>query len=999
MPVAVFFVGLFGFLLASFPGRNNDLWEHLAKGRDLLSQPSAIGATWLFDLAAYAVYSSFGGATLALVKAILCGAIAGIIFKMSRMHGGWRLPLASSGLAALAMGTRLFIQPATLSVLFLAIAFWFLQREAHHSEGKSTWWPGWRLVVLFAIWCNIDGRFVIGLAVVALTWFGRLLDSPPAGGFWRGLCRRVASLAILAFAACLSPSHVKGFQVPPELHSAITAILTNESSTVSAVNSPFAWTYLANFRDSPAALAYFPLLALGLLSFLLNRKGWRWAWFLPWLGLGIASSIQVRLAPFFAIVAGPVTAWNLVQFFTNRGALESARPRVQYAVRALIGILAMAFLACAWPGWLQGPPFEPRRWAVEQPIALQQAADFLQKTHANHLWQTESRTLHISSDTASAFAWFCPDDRRLRDDSVVAMLLNADESEPARQRLRTLGVSRVVVSAADPGTSRMMLERLLADPEEWPMLHLTGGVVVFAWRDPAEGRFKNPYEGWEVDFTRLAFRPDRAEVAPSFRPAKERRWWDAFWKPAAPPRPPARDEAMVLFKKSQAMIPSAPFRHLAVWEPGQVGGLVGAASGWIAPAALLDAKLRLDFVSPPIPDSATPNAPLPPITQLTMALQQRFASTRGFTPAGILYSSLRASRRALAESPTDANAYLLLGQTYAALIRSTAEQNWAARLPQLMRLRQLQASAALNRAVALNPNLAEGHIELARLYLTLNYLDLAAVHLRAYRDISVHWGGPRKGDPRADALLKELDRLTEAVDFQMREFVKESAHASVGDRAAMAARRGLAGEARDLLLKSDVSAFGAPGMELELNLLLRTGRPNDVMEWMTPELRGSLGDFAFFWLRAQAYIALGDYDAADFELGEIADPGIQLPSPTQLATEIAGVVGKTLLDARPGTAYVQQIAIRAMSELDFRSRILQTGQRLGRLTDVMVLRGLVALEAGMIDRARSAFRAALSYSPNRWGGGQLEFNGRWVAWECLSLIESADPKPARALDP
>jgi hypothetical protein len=34
------------------------------------------------------------------------------------------------------------------------------------------------------------------------------------------------------------------------------------------------------------------------------------------------------------------------------------------------------------------------------------------------------------------------------------------------------------------------------------------------------------------------------------------------------------------------------------------------------------------------------------------------------------------------------------------------------------------------------------------------------------------------------------------------------------------------------------------------------------------------------------------------------------------------------------------------------------------------------------------------YSPNRWGGGQLEFNGRWVAWACLDLIAGADaPRP------
>jgi len=120
--------------------------------------------------------------------------------------------------------------------------------------------------------------------------------------------------------------------------------------------------------------------------------------------------------------------------------------------------------------------------------------------------------------------------------------------------------------------------------------------------------------------------------------------------------------------------------------------------------------------------------------------------------------------------------------------------------------------------------------------LTINYLDLAAVHLRAYRDTPARLGGPKKGDRRAEQILAELDRLTEAVDTQSRELVRESARSSVGDRADMAVQRGLAGEARELLLRSDVSAFGKPGMELELDLLLRTGRPEECMRSATAGL-------------------------------------------------------------------------------------------------------------------------------------------------------------------
>ena len=46
--------------------------------------------------------------------------------------------------------------------------------------------------------------------------------------------------------------------------------------------------------------------------------------------------------------------------------------------------------------------------------------------------------------------------------------------------LRALGVNRVVIHAADAGSDEV-LKRLLADPGEWPILHLNGGLVVFGW--------------------------------------------------------------------------------------------------------------------------------------------------------------------------------------------------------------------------------------------------------------------------------------------------------------------------------------------------------------------------------------------------------------------------------------------------------------------------------------------------------------------------------------
>src|SRR5260221_14796833 len=75
--VAGVFIVLFGFLLASSPARNPDLWGYLAAGRDLsqgrapLSPELAAAPGWLFDLACYAIHAVGGGAGLVLAKAAL----------------------------------------------------------------------------------------------------------------------------------------------------------------------------------------------------------------------------------------------------------------------------------------------------------------------------------------------------------------------------------------------------------------------------------------------------------------------------------------------------------------------------------------------------------------------------------------------------------------------------------------------------------------------------------------------------------------------------------------------------------------------------------------------------------------------------------------------------------------------------------------------------------------------------------------------------------------
>jgi hypothetical protein len=271
---------------------------------------------------------------------------------------------------------------------------------------------------------------------------------------------------------------------------------------------------------------------------------------------------------------------------------------------------------------------------------------------------------------------------------------------------------------------------------------------------------------------------------------------------------------------------------------------------------------------------------------------------------------------------------------------------------------------------------------LGRLYQRVGYLDLALVELRAYRATAGRAGADDSREAVPDA---ELDALARVVDRQQSEFAAESSRTRVADRARSAAQRGLAGEARKILLTSDVSAFSSEGAELELELLLRTGRAEDVRDWSgAGGLKEALGTDTYHWLRTQALAALGEYAAADDELTEAA--GEEGPAPGPAVAVFAALAGRALLDEQPGGFGPPAVFSRAYGRMAFWSGVGQAVARLAERADAATLRGLLALEAGDVERAQAAFRAALACSPDVPEGGGLDFKGRPVAREALGLL-------------
>jgi len=960
----VLFVAVFAFLLASFPARNSDLWLHLSSGRQLAQDPvQAIShimsdqssQTWLFDVVCYGLYSLAGGPVLVFSKALLVVWLGLVLLRLGPKDPATLIPVVCTCMTLVAMSTRLLLQPATASYLMLALTLCFL-RPCDRTSRPSLW-PSWQLVILFVVWSNVDRRVLLGLGTVALVWLGEALD----GTGVRGFIRRAFSLVVLTAACLLNPAHLSVFALPPEL-----AWLGSADSSALPVAwrqaaSPLQFPYLSNFGPTPAGLAYFLLLGLGLVTFFVNSPSWRWQRFLPWLGLALVSAFQVRSVPFFAVLAGPVLAWNLQEILAQRTQPQlDGFVRRQVLWRRLTVILGAGCLLAAWPGWLQAPPFEPRRWAVEVPASVEGGAAVTRRWHQEGRLGPEAHGLHLSQETAQAFSWFCPEQKIAADDGLTSAILNDHgATQTWAERLRSARVNHLIVYGPDGSRLFTGLGRLLADPEQWPLLYLEGNLAVFGWRDPARAGAKDPFDGWQLDLDRLAFRPAADKKAPpaNGREPQPRFWWDAFWK-LAPQRSVHRDEATLHLLHAEVLRRTAPRRHQVSWAAGQVAALVAAAVGWSGPSGLMEVQPRLGLFHALIHPETLTTGNMPAVARFVLTCQHMYVLQRDDMSPALLYLAVRAARRALAINPDDARANLVLGESYLRLLHSTRERAWGAQLKQWMQLRQVQASAALNQAVSIQPDLAQAHLNLGRLYQEMGYLDLALKHLEDHHKL-VREASPLPGigteqlNEQEAQLAKDTGRLAQVVEYQQKKYAAEAPRLRVLDRALLAVRLGLGGKARDLLLASDIAMFGRQGMALELELLLKTGRVHEVLEWMKPEQKALLGAPLYHWLRCQALACSADYVQARRELAQL----VLALRGMHVREQMALLVGQAVLDEQPGAESVLRLCWQALRQTDMRKRLAGMVGNLNEEANATLFLGLLALEEGETNEAVAAFRS------------------------------------------
>ncbi|MFL5330810.1 MAG: hypothetical protein ACJ8C4_18075 [Gemmataceae bacterium] len=838
---------LCGLVLAGLLGaaiiRNSDIWLHLATGRTIAQGNYKFGVdpfsftttgrtwinhSWLFDLSVFTIYRAADGLGLAILHMALAVAVFLVLITIRKTGSGLALPAIGAALALLAANTRLSrLEPATFSYLFLALIIALLV----HCPRRLPLWIG----LLCAVWVNFDGWFILGPLTVALWVIGQLVQPHENGPRPKFL---FATLAAAVIGGLVNPHHVFAYMLPDEL---APALFSESVRTNSYFRSALYFHGGLGRHDlMPApAIAYYVLLVVGFLSFLVNVRALVWSRAIIWLALGAFSLLRWRCIPFFVIATTPFIVLNFQEVFGRLNKIEAAR-MLGLAMRGLAA-LGLAFLAfAAWPGWLGPDPTRPERAArVQLTLAVDPAHEAIAKQVQQ--WITEGklpaneRVFCSSLDTSHYLAWFAPDARSFLDSRWNLFEPVAGDYLELRRSILVLGdVIQPGQKPPDPNAPNPFFKKyaitsaflvpgarddnigsarvLWANPDRWAFRALAGRDTLFGWLDPPT---TDPHPELRIDAIQLAF--GSQEPAAWSSPLKEEPRIPTFWDSylAGPPTPP------IDMSEGQAWL---AFSRVAEGEA--LGQNLRAMSAWgamVAGQSIPSGNSALNSLSA---------LQLPRVGLTSAQLLNRRDVNLDRWAGGIL--AVRALRKAQMKAPDDPLIRFWLAEAYRAwpAPSSLTLMQWGAALQQTKarldvasgwgddtsRLRFVCADQ-LTEYYRSNPQYFELAVESARESLNL---------LQQFPRVAFE----TFGDSAEEEFKRRKDQLDQ-LDEQLRNLRNHFELAAENDTPAMRFRRakdnGLPGEA--LSIVENAVKGGQPAPEVDpvelLDLLIHVGRAED----------------------------------------------------------------------------------------------------------------------------------------------------------------------------
>jgi tetratricopeptide (TPR) repeat protein len=881
---------VFAFFLGSQVARNSDLWLHLATGRLLAngqytfgSDPFAytsaghawINHSWLWGFINYEIWERLGGvdspvarAALVVLKALLVVAAAWFMLQVRRPFQSSWLTSACVGLALYTMSARLLLQPTVVSYFFLAITLYLLYRwrSAGTNVAPAAFQPSlttgeggderarnvtrsWRqlaaLPILFVLWVNLDEWFLLGPLTVGLFLIGELVQRYAAPSESRdqpapGELGHLAVAGLIGTAACLiSPYTLHGFTLPTE----IWALVWGSDIQVDPdFKEYFYWGLGKEYLTNLSAYAYVLLLGVGVGSFVLVRSELQWWRLVLWGPFAVLSVCMSRTIPFFAVIAGPITALNLQDFAAKQFGIV---PRLEGNLKnwSLGGRLAsigtgLLLLALAWPGSL--PPGRRVAWDVAVDPSLQKAAEKIRELRQKGVIAKDSHGFNTNPRIASYFAWFCPEGKGFLDyrlqlfpdvmnaftETKVALHPKVGDPEVDAARWRQtfsddrFHIDHIVINHADQRVTLPVVVRLWRDATEWTLLYLDGQTTIYGWDNPLSPARTASFKNQQLNFGELAFGRTIAQAERA---------------PATGPEPPEKTNFWAWYLSGGAR------RPLEVDEAGMC-----LAYGADVTTQLQDGVMAWHFIAPWVtPVAAAPSAPggllyVATIGPMAIVRPQALLRNVAIAPPGAGLLAVRAARRAIAESPENPDSYVMLGKAYH-MLWYEQEKPWATSPASLLeRVRRTAIVNAYQTALMLRPEEPRIYFYLAEMYADMGYIDLEMDYrsdgVRVARAAGPAGLGLSVEQFNNDVGLQEeiLRRRQQATGIQASraEYEMNAENKPPLMRAQLALQRGLVKQAKEVLLEADRSQLGdrGEGGQLLAQILTETGQADEVLK-------------------------------------------------------------------------------------------------------------------------------------------------------------------------
>ena len=280
--------------LAARGATDPDLWGHLRFGLDALSTGRLTSADpysftqdvpwinheWLSEVLFAGAYRAGGVLGLVALKTTILVAVAYLLASLTRQVDvrlrWWLLAVALVGLGPVA-GT---FRPQLWTILGLALLCRVL------ATGASLAW----LLLIFPLWANLHGGWIVGVGLVGLWTVGRLIDARSA--------RSVAPLVLVLAAALASTAlNPYGWRLWEFL-----------LGTVRMSRNVSEWRPLWQQPDISHSVLWVLIAAVVLASAGTRWRRLTWSALLPVAWLGVSSLFVDRLVPFFGEISLLLTA-------------------------------------------------------------------------------------------------------------------------------------------------------------------------------------------------------------------------------------------------------------------------------------------------------------------------------------------------------------------------------------------------------------------------------------------------------------------------------------------------------------------------------------------------------------------------------------------------------------------------------------------------------------------------------------------------------------------